>query len=183
MDELSLREQDKYRRMWAVEGYRKCSPGENVLDNFTSFTRSGVSIGDFGVGCGRAAQALKDKGFHVVGVDITCECLDPGIDIDFIEASLWDLPEDLNVDIGLCTDVMEHIPPEKVMDVFNNIFMCCEIGCYFQIATFKDGFGSRIGETLHLTVQPWVWWQERLEKVWPQVIVLEKGRNARFWVA
>lgn len=183
MDDLSLKEQDKYRRMWAVNAYRERSPGQRTLPDFAENLTPGVRIGDFGVGCGRAAQELKNRGFDVIGIDITRDCLDPDVEIDFLEASLWDLPGWLQVDIGYCTDVMEHIPTEKVHDTLQSIKGACTTGCFFQIATFRDSFGRRIGETLHLTVQDTAWWEEQMKAVWQTVTVLNAGRDARFWVS
>lgn len=160
---MSLREQerDKYEKMWGFEQYRKNSPGERLVDDaIARMKMKGGTVLDFGCGTGRAAQAFADKGFTVAGIDIADNCLDEGIEIPLFVQCLWE-PFGLSGDYGFCTDVMEHIPPEKVDAVLQNI-ACSVDRCYFQIATFHDGMGKLIGDTLHLTVKSAPWWRDKL---------------------
>ena len=188
MDELSLIEKNKYERMWAVSGYRARSPGERCLGEFLLAANppAGATILDLGVGCGRAAARLQAKGYKITGVDLTDTCLDKEVreTFNFVQASLWDLPPNLNGDYGYCTDVMEHIPPEKVDDVIREQIRVCNIGCFYQIATFEDSFGRRIGDVLHLTIKPTNWWHDRLIQLWPHVELVadtRAGKAPQFW--
>jgi len=186
MDELSQEEFFKYEKMWAVRGYRARSPGERSLGEFLQMADmpTASTILDFGVGCGRPAYALQQKGFRVTGIDLTQTCLDPDIlyKLNFVKASLWELPSDLTGDYGYCTDVMEHIPPEKVDAVLAEQVRTCKVGCFYQIATFHDSFGRKINEILHLTIENADWWEDKLKAHWPNV---ERGtserRSPRFW--
>jgi len=185
MDALSQEEFEKYRKMWAVHGYRQRSPGERSLGEFllTADMPKHSTILDFGVGCGRPAFALQEKGYRVTGIDLTETCLDSHIlyKLNFVKASLWDLPSDLTGDYGYCTDVMEHIPPEKVDAVLSEQVRTCKVGCFYQIATFQDTFGRKIKETLHLTVENADWWEAKLKEHWPNVERGTGDRSPRFW--
>jgi len=183
MDDVAQKEQAKYERMWEVSQYRSYRPGEKALPALMGLLKKGSSIADFGCGTGRAAQRLRSNGFKVTGIDFAENCLDDGVDIEFKQACLWDLPSDLFFDFGYCTDVMEHIPPRKVNATLKCIANATRFGTFFQIATFKDRFGDKIGERLHLSVQPAEVWESVLLKFWPRVKTLSGGRDARFWVS
>lgn len=182
-DEIRAREADKYARMWQVDAYRKHSPGVKALPAFRAWLGdpAGRQVIDFGCGTGRAALALQAQGARVLGVDLLAEALDHDAlyKLPFIEACLWDLPPDLSCELGYCTDVMEHIPTEKVDAVFAGIARVCREACFFQIATFPDGFGRRIGETLHETVKPCTWWEGQAQKHFGKVYVAGTKRDVQ----
>ena len=75
----------------------------------------------------------------------------------------------LSFDWSFCCDVLEHIPPEKVDAVLQTILRSTDRGGLLTIAHYPDSMGSRIGETLHLTVKPWAWWAERLTDAAQQI--------------
>lgn len=88
-----------------------------------------------------------------------------GRDIPYLEANLWDLPS-IRARYGFCVDVMEHIPPERVDQVLENIQKSVTESVFFQIALFKDG-GSNLVKTdspLHLTVEKAEFWAEKMRK-------------------
>lgn len=173
MTDLAERERDKYERMWDVTAYRNHSPGEALATR--AFTEMGMNKGDnlidFGCGTGRPAAQFQRLGAAVIGIDHATNCLDQGVGITFLQCCLWDLPPDLTAAYGYCTDVMEHIPPEKVDDVLSEIRRVVTNKVFFQIATFPDGMGKRIGETLHLSVHGPEWWKAKLSEHWGNVIV------------
>lgn len=183
-DDVREREAAKYARMWSIPEYRRLSPGEELISLFMarSGIRHGQTVIDFGCGTGRPALRMQNAGLRVTGVDLIREALDPvpAERINFVEACLWDLPPNLRADWGFCTDVMEHVPPEKVPLALTHIHGACEAGCFFQIATFRDGFGRRIGETLHETVQPRSWWFQMLRRHWRDVEILGDMRSPQF---
>lgn len=159
--------------MWDIPAYRKMSPGERLVEQAVRElgAEPGDSFIDFGCGTGRPAQKLISMGYSTSGVDHADNCLDPDVSIPFSVQCLWDLPKDMRSDFGFCTDVMEHIPTEKVHDVLSEIRRVCQKGAFFQIATFLDGMGRHIGERLHLTVRGPVWWREQLSEHWETVSV------------
>lgn len=159
-------EQAKYQRLWGeFAGYRKVAPGELFADHFLSVAKPAPDQVCYDFGCGTGRGAAKIAGHcRVIGLDFTNNSLDEGVvgKFDFRQHDLTrpiDLPR---ADFGFCTDVMEHIPPEDVPTVLLNIIEAAK-RVYFNISTVEDHFGAAIGETLHLTVQPFGWWREQLE--------------------
>jgi len=173
MDNLAERERQKYEQMWGVNAYRKHAPGEKLAQ--LAFEEMGMQKGntliDFGCGTGRPALQFQRMGAAVTGVDHASNCLDDRVNINFLKCCLWDMPPNLEADYGYCTDVMEHIPPEKVHDVLSEIKRIIRKKAFFQIATFPDGMGKHIGKTLHLTVQPASWWEAKLSEHWDNVTI------------
>lgn len=172
---VAEREQAKYEKVWTHAEYRQDAPGEKLVDDAIAKLgmQSGQSVIDFGCGTGRAANALQSRGLKVTAVDHAANCLDKGMQLDFIQASLWS-PLELAADYGYCTDVMEHIPSEFVHSVLENIRRCTQ-AAYFQIATRPDVMGKLVGEKLHLTVQGMDWWRDTLLTHWDDVEVSESN--------
>lgn len=169
---LASHEKAKYEKMWEVDRYRKDAPGEDHVERARKYFL-GQKVIDFGCGTGRAAQKLQDLHYHVTGIDHASNCRDQGTTFKFIEACLWELPISLHCDWGFCTDVMEHIPTEKVMDVLKEINSACRDGVYFNIATSPDVMGSIIGQRLHLTVMAKEEWQKALKAFWADVSMID----------
>lgn len=168
-------EGEKYRAMWAVDAYRSFSPGEAQATRFdlpNLLRRFGArTMLDAGCGSGKTSRYVLTNApgeFELFGFDIADNCLDPYFDA--IKARyltvgcLWrreDFPRDY--DAVVCTDVMEHIPTDKVADVLANLRAVCRRVAFFGIALVDDLFGPlELGEPLHLTVKPAEWWLERL---------------------
>lgn len=184
-DPLAVAEREKYERVWAHDAYRRYSPGASLVD--TAIKRLGMRPGDtmidFGCGTGRPAMRFMDRGLAAIGIDHTSAALDAEArrTIRFEQACLWNLPTDLRADWGFCTDVMEHIPPERVHDVLLGIAERTAKGVFFQIALTRDGFGPQIiGAPLHLTIRSASWWFERLWRHWPAVEVDDRETTAIF---
>jgi hypothetical protein len=162
----------KYKRMWAFPQYRKVAPGEELAMTFLTQAKppAGAHVIDFGTGTGRGAMMLALLGqCKVTMVDFAGNCLDPEVQqacttqpehLQFVKADL-EQPMTLRARYGYCTDVMEHIPPEKVSVVLTNILLSAQ-HVFFAIALTDDVCGTLIGEPLHLTVRPAAWWLEQL---------------------
>lgn len=162
-------EKEKYNKIWELDKYRRVAPGEQFLIPWLQVANpnKGSSIRDYGTGTGRAALFMRLSGMKVEMVDIADNCLDEHVQLALGDhltiACLWDLPYDMPVtDYGYCTDVMEHIPPDHVDDVLENIFRTCK-ECFFNISFHIDHFGQEIDDVLHLTVKPFVWWRDKLK--------------------
>lgn len=171
---LEQREADKYRAMWNHAEYRDMSPG--MLNAERGGEALGVMAGDtlldFGCGTGRATNFFRSRGVDAIGIDLAPNALE--FLIPFVEACLWQLP-DLKAHWGLCCDVMEHIPPEKVSDVLAGIASRVERGAYFTIDSGPDEMGVLIGQPLHMTMRPPKWWDEQLKKHFAHVDHFEGG--------
>lgn len=157
-------EREKYTELWRdVPEYRNYSPGLENVSRFMDIIAPppGASIIDIGCGTGQAGLEFRHKGLDVRWIDITDAGLRPDIPRNrFTRATLWDdWTKDwkYGYDFGFCCDVMEHIPPEYTMLVIDRIVSSCRVS-WFQIALVPDSFGATIGQTLHLTVQPFTWW-------------------------
>lgn len=164
----------KYGRLWEMPAYRTVAPGESLAQVFLTQARPkrGAHVIDFGCGTGRGALMLAVLGgLNVTMVDFVSNCLDPEIrqmletqpqTLRFLKADL-EQPLPIAAEYGFCTDVCEHIPEDKVSRVLDNILKAAQ-HVFFSIATTKDHCGQLIGETLHLTVQPYSWWLQRFNE-------------------
>jgi cyclopropane fatty-acyl-phospholipid synthase-like methyltransferase len=173
MDAVRQHETEKYRKMWDVPQYRVHSPGyRHVNDVYKRWDlQPGDTVLDFGVGSGKAADFLCKREIRVHGIDIVDNCLDKGV-LDhpyftFSTECLWDMDKIHSAEYIYCTDVMEHIPPEHVDEVLDNIDRSMLKAGYFSISCTGDNYGPKyLNEELHLTVRSPQWWAERLEERW-----------------
>lgn len=165
MNELARIERDKYMKVWESKDYRRDSPG--MLEVLRAYTecqmKSGETLIDYGSGPCRATKWFQDKGLFVMGIDIAPNACETNVTV--VEACLWDTLDEISpADYSFCCDVMEHIPKKKVDTVLANISRLTLKSAYFRIATRPDVFGpALLGEPLHLTVKPGVWWLEKIK--------------------
>lgn len=167
-----------YEEVWKHDAYRANAPGEHYVDRFLQLAspQKHHTVIDFGCGTGRAAQKIRAyTGSHVLMLDFVGNCLDREVaDALFLKADSNDpsfrfMRHDLRnpceefADFGYCTDVLEHIEPKDVGAVLSNILSSCKYA-FLAISTVPDHMGALVGEPLHLTVQPFAWWKEKLEK-------------------
>lgn len=166
---IEVREREKYEQVWQHRAYRNVAPGERYtsLAVLSLAAKRWDTFIDFGCGTGRAAQRLQNMGYKVTGIDFASNCRDAGTDFPFVCACLWNLP-DIKAQFGFCTDVMEHIPTEKVEEVLAQIAARCN-AAYFNIATTDDDMGMLIGRTLHMTVMNASEWEKLLRRYWAYV--------------
>ena len=160
-----MTEVGKYEAMWKTPLYREVAPGELFASRFVQIADPKLTdvIVDFGCGTGRGGKKIAElTRCEVQLVDFADNCRDEGNDLPFTRADLTK-PIGVSGNIGYCTDVMEHIPPEDVSDVIRNIMDCVD-SCYFKIALFDDSMGKLIGHPLHLSVFPSEWWQSKFSE-------------------
>lgn len=164
---LAQVERSKYQKAWDLDAYRDFAPGENFVELFLEISKAGkgASLIDFGTGTGRAALALQQAGLSVSLVDIAENCLDEEVAKELshqlLITNLWESIDLPKATFGFCTDVMEHIPPNRVDAVLENIAWLTK-HAFFSISFNKDHFGEKVGEPLHLTVKSFVWWRDKL---------------------
>jgi SAM-dependent methyltransferase len=169
-------EKDLYQLMYQYPQYKEAAPGADIVDEFlfAIHPAPGSTILDIGCGTGRASLALADRGkLDVTMLDFVDNSLLPEI-ADIIKNKLrpnmrfiqTDITEKFPVtaEYGFCTDVMEHISPDKVDTVLDNCLHACRY-IFFQIAGFYESHGLKyLGHELHLTVQPCDWWLAKLKE-------------------
>ena len=176
-ESLHKSEKEKYTTIWKCDEYRLFSPGERSIKNLRiiDFLRKCKvkTVLDAGCGSGKFMRALIEEcgdEFSVHGFDIAENCLDSFFDEmknDILTVGvLWN-GKDFNkeYDAIICSDVLEHIPTEKVELVLGNLYRCTRIFCYVSIALLPDDFGPKIiGQPLHLTVKEPDWWITQIKK-------------------
>jgi len=111
------------------------------------------SILDFGCGKGLLADGIEAFG---AGFDV--RRYDPGIP----EWSETPEPADLVV----CTDVMEHIEPECLEAVLDELKRCAGMAVFLNICTKPAMKHLPDGRNAHLIVQEPAWWLPKLEQRW-----------------
>lgn len=67
-------------------------------------------------------------------------------------------------DMVICTDVLEHIEPDKIDDVLKHISKLARRAVFIVIATRPSKKTLRDGRNAHLLVRSAEWWKEKLEK-------------------
>jgi hypothetical protein len=162
------RERAKYEEIWSRENYGEFAPGEHFVDLaiWELGIKPGDSVIDYGCGSGKAATMFQRHGMNTTGIDFAMNCVHPGAEFSvFLVACLWELP-DVQADWAYCTDVMEHIPSEKVNDVLRGIAKRTRKGAFFNIATRDDVMGGMIGKRLHMTVLTAEAWLDLLSQYW-----------------
>lgn len=194
MDELLLTEKKKYEKIWQDRRYRLSSPGYKLAHLFFLYAKQvqGNSITDFGCGTGRAALRFLGRGMQVQLVDITKNSLDESIKtlahlddrVRFVEASVWDLPQEVETtDWIYSADLLEHLPEEKIDSAFQCMASRTKKGGMLQIYLKEEPFGELIGETLHLTLKSRQWWIDKVAQYWEIVLVSpEAADHVRFCI-
>jgi SAM-dependent methyltransferase len=164
-----------YQDIWTNTAYRKFSPGERTLTLMLETLKPhiGDSFIDFGCGTGRPAKELQKRGYGVLGIDFASNSLDADAEIPFLISDLTNLPP-LSAKFGYCTDVMEHIEPQRVDEVLAGIARSVRDAVFFSIATVPDNFGPALaGKQLHLTIEDAEWWLETLIRHWSIVEIVD----------
>lgn len=111
-------------------------------------------------GSGKGYQYIQRR-LHEQWGGLLPYCYDPGV------IQISKMPEGLFCGV-ICTDVMEHIAPEDVDtildDIFSKLYPDRYVFAYFHISTRPAGKTFMDGENVHLTVQPPEWWDAKLER-------------------
>lgn len=170
-------ERAKYRAVWSHRDYGAQADGEPMVERAWEGVgcHPGQSLIDWGCGCGRPAQMFQDRGLEVTGFDIAGNCLDHDINVPLVVGTLWDPPQNLFSDYAFCTDVLEHIPPEHLLDTLNVLVHRTLKAGFFQVDTFPDLYGPRMipPRQLHLSLHSREWWLREFRARWPKVDMIQ----------
>lgn len=159
-------ERAKYDAVWREPKYKEYSPGLSCVDAFLKIMKPkpDETLIDIGCGAGVAGLKFEEHGLRVSYLDLSIAGLDQKVRLNaFTKAPIWSDRwwRHRRWDYGYCADVLEHIPTEYTMLSIARIMECCHFA-WLQICNDMDLMGSLIGQPLHLTVQPFVWWRDRL---------------------
>lgn len=157
--DIEKTERAKYAQIWSAQSYRSKSASTFPLELIKEKDFAG-NILEIGCGDGHSADILKAHGFDVFLTDITLNGLPENYSDSAIECTAWNTPfDDGAFNIVFSTDVLEHLPTEKVEDTLIELKRICCGWNFHQIATFPDRLYS--GYQVHLTVKSIQWWHER----------------------
>jgi hypothetical protein len=112
------------------------------------------TILDYGCGKGDLARELLAKGIRVAKYDPAI----PGL-------SRPPQPADLVV----CTDVLEHVEPECLDDVLDDLRRLAVVGVYLAVGIGPADKTMPDGTNAHRIVQPMEWWLPKLDCYWKRV--------------
>ncbi len=173
---MNLAETEKliYEKVWTEEEYRKkCHSLTLWHDHREIFPAHFDSALDLGCGRGLLFKHLNDFGIDTWAVDHTSNCLDENVGRiwghKFSEVCLWDFDLKRSFELGICVDVMEHIPEEMVNWVLLQIADHCNM-TVFKIANYPS---SCLGHDLHPTLKPASWWQSKIEEIGGYVLPIK----------
>lgn len=86
-------------------------------------------------------------------------------------------------DLVICTDVLEHVEPERLLFVLNDLKRCIKRIGYFVIHTGPAKKKYSDGRNTHLIQKDRGWWKNKLRKFFLVAKIIEKGPELHFVVA
>jgi len=157
-------EKKKYSDLWRSVNYTSSS-----ANNFARLVKSIIpegnsSVLEIGCGNGTGMKALSNH-CNISGNDIIIEAaVASEIDATILyEFPLWNIPGYLSFDYTISTDVLEHIPIEKIDESIKKIIEISEVGAIHAICT-RPASTKYEGRQVHLTVRPIWWWRKLFQK-------------------
>jgi 2-polyprenyl-3-methyl-5-hydroxy-6-metoxy-1,4-benzoquinol methylase len=123
---------------------------------------------DYGAGQGSLAQELRRLGWEFVAE------YDPAIE----GKDKAPAPADLVV----CTDVLEHVEPDKVDAVVDHLASLARRALFVVISLVPTAKTLSDGRQAHISLHPVDWWVERLERHF-RVVEVMAVKPEKQWVA
>lgn len=182
-DALAASERAKYEAAWTGDAYREQCDGLPVVG--LAFERMGCVPGetliDWGCGSGQATAAFARLGLGATGFDIAPNCLDADVRVPLVLGSMWAPSDGLEADYAFCTDVLEHLPPDKLGAAMDAIARRTRKAAFIQVDTVVDQFGDRMlpPQRLHLSVYWPDCWRGFMADRW-RIVEDEPGSYSRW---
>lgn len=137
-------------------GYRE--PWLSFFGRIADYIAADIKPGtvmDLGCGYGILVKALRDRGIHAFGIDVS-EYAISQVDSEIRDycqvGSITDRRSE-RYDLIVCIEVVEHLPPEQAHDVIDNL---CR---YTEDVIFSSTFDDYT-EPTHFNVRPMEYWAE-----------------------
>ncbi len=156
-DPTVIKEKKKYDDCWK-SNYKKSQCATPLVQHVLKTMRKGDKVLDIGCGDCTTVIGLREAGVDCMGVDISLEGVPHGLHGVF-GAPIWDMPfDDGQFDYTVSTDVLEHVPTNKIPKAIREIFRVTKRKTFHVVALFD---GIRNGVVLHMTVKPIGWWIDK----------------------
>jgi 2-polyprenyl-3-methyl-5-hydroxy-6-metoxy-1,4-benzoquinol methylase len=141
--------------------------GAKHAESVAKFARmlKATSLLDYGCGAGCLAERLRQ-----LGAAIEISEYDPAV------PKYSQTPS--SADLVVCTDVLEHVEPDRIDAVVRHIGELANKGAYLCISTQPAHKTLSDGRNAHLIVQPPSWWKSKFqnwETVYQSVRVNDEG--------
>jgi len=159
----------EYAKLHASKPYGQGGMSELLRTKMASFVSDDTITSAIDYGCGRSNDA------HNLWPSAEVVKYDPAL------PDLCKFPR-RHFDIGLCTEVMEHIPLEEIDNVI------WEMKCLSRrwLCTIHTAPAAQIlstGENAHCLQRPAAWWKERFERIFGPFVTTESIGPHRFILA
>ena len=128
-----------------------------------------TSILDYGCGRGTLKPALEE-----LGAQMEIREYDPGI------VGKDDMPSP--ADLVVATDVLEHIEPSLLGNVFKHIDALSTRGIFLNIACGPAKEILPDGRNAHLIQRPAEWWRIQLQEAGFNVVAHQKAKGFIVWI-
>lgn len=192
---ITQTETQKYEDLHATigENYAKFSPAEKYLPAFLQIVgEDRGTVLDAGCSSGKGGLWLAERGFDVWLTDLTADALVPDAHkLPFFHSCLWQNiplqpligPEKYALwDYVVCCDVLEHVPTQFTMLAVVRMLDVVEKGLFLTVSLVPDNFGAWIGQPLHQTVAPYLWWRDSLKELFTVMDARDLGDAALFYI-
>ena len=165
-------ERKKYTILSSIGNYGDSFHGAAfVKNNKTFFSDEDIkTIIDVGTGRGQFVDYMTKKGISCTGVDFAIE---PDVEFNqdnFIRAEAHNIPvPDKSYDCLTSFDMLEHALEQDVEKIFEEFYRITKKWFVFSIcpqpsSVKKCLIDMNMSGQLHMTVRPWEWWIEKIEK-------------------
>jgi SAM-dependent methyltransferase len=109
-----------------------------VLDQALTQSKKGDRVLEVGVGCGIFTERLSAEGRKVSAVDINPAFLDNVSALKSVEVYRKDATQPLELgqhDLAICSEVLEHVPPERSQAMLDSLFGALKPGGILILTT------------------------------------------------
>lgn len=153
-------------KRWGADGHKHAAQVEALYREL-----AGTTCLDYGCGEGTLKKALA-----AIENPIRVQEYDPGID------GKDGLPKPC--DVTACTDVLEHIEPEKLPAVLDHLYRITGKGAFLVIATRPANAVLGDGRNAHLIVKPAAWWLSKIRAQGWQIdnVIEREGKDVTLWL-